>query len=221
MEEEYHRKAIEAIDQGNYQKGLEYIEKALEISPYDPTFLTERGTLYLHLGERTKCLKDMDTVVNLEPKNGYRYSCRAYCRSFFKDIDGAVADYEVAVQLDPEDAIAYNNLGLLLERKGAMDRAKKNFNKADQISKENEEFKDFFDSRSEDEKKERENQFREEAKKAEAKRKEVNPILFEEETRSRSEIAKDIFRKKSTFREFVGFIKNGFKLKQDDQSRKS
>ncbi len=217
MEEEYHKKAIAEIDKGDFKQGLIYIEKALEISPYDPTFLTERGTLYLHLNEKENCLKDMDTVVNLEPKNGYRYSCRAYARSWFKDIDGAISDYEVAVQLDPEDAIAYNNLGLLLERKGAMERAKKNFDQADKISKDNEDYKDFFDSRSEEDKKEREEQFREEARASE--RKAVNPAFIEEK-RTRGQIAKDIFTKKSTFKEFIGFIKNGFKLKEDDKSGK-
>ena len=216
MEEEYHRKAIESIQQGNYQQGLIFIGKALEISPYDPVFLAERGTLYLHLGEKENCLKDMDSAVNLEPKNSYRYSCRAYCRSWFKDIDGAIADYEIAIELDPEDAIAYNNLGLLLERKGAMEKAKRNFKRADEISKDNEEYKDFFDTRTEEEKQAREDQFKEEARQADQERKAVNPIVIEE-PRSKSQIAKDVFRKKSTFKEFIGFIRNGFKLKQNDQ----
>lgn len=219
MEEDYHKKAIKEIEKGDYKKGLFYIEKALEESPYDPTYLTERGTLYLHLNMKEECLKDMDSAVNLEPKNGYRYSCRAYARSWFKDIDGAIQDYEAAVQLDPEDAVAYNNLGLLLERKGAMERAKRNFARADKISQDNEEYKDFFDNRSDEDKQKREDQFREEAREAEAKRTAINPAL-EEEKRSKGQIAKDIFTKKSTFKEFIDFIKNGFKLKGDDKSGK-
>ena len=215
MEEEYHRKAIEELEKGNFQKGIEFIEKALESSPYNPTYLTERGTIYLHLNDKEKCLRDMDTVVNLDPKNAYRYSCRAYARSWFKDIDGAIKDYEMAVSLDKEDAIAYNNLGLLLERKGALERAKKLYDKADKISREKEEYRDFFDSRTEEEKKEREEQFRKESQEAREKE-EINP-LKQEETRTKGQIAKDVFRKKSTFREFIRFIFNGFKLKQDDK----
>lgn len=217
QEEEYHRKAVEEIEKGDFKKGIEYIEKALETAPYDPTYLTERGTLYLHLNEKEKCLKDFDSVVNLDPENGFRYSCRAYARSWFKDIDGAIEDYEKAVELDKEDAIAYNNLGLLLERKGALEKAKKHYRKADDISKEKEEYKDFFDNRSDEQKEEREKQFREEAKNA--RKEEINPVVLEEK-RSKNQIAKDVFTKKSTFREFVRFVFNGFKLKEDDQTGK-
>ena len=36
-----------------------------------------------------------------------------------RDIQGAIADYEKAVELDPEDAITLNNLGLLEEQVAA------------------------------------------------------------------------------------------------------
>jgi Tfp pilus assembly protein PilF len=214
MEEEYHKKAVAQIGEGNLEKALDFISKALETAPYDPVYLTERGTIYLQLNMKEPCLKDMDSVVNLDPKNGYRYSCRAYAKSWFKDIDGAIKDYETAVELDREDAIAYNNLGLLLERKGAIEKAKRNFKRADDLSKEKEEYKDFFDTRTEEQKEAREENFRKEAKE------EVNPIYIEE-TRSKKEIAKDVFRKKSTFKEFVRFVMNGFKIKENDEKGES
>jgi len=226
MEEEYHKKAILEIESGNDQKGLEYIEKALEFAPYDPTYLTERGTIFLHLKEKDKCLKDMDTVVNLDPKNAFRYSCRAYSKAYFEDLDGAITDYEFALELDKEDAVAYNNLGLLLERKGYEDKAKKNFEKADTLSKEKSEYKDFFDSREKEEKENNTASFppgrTEDGTLEESKsrpHKEINPFL--EEDRSKGAIVKDVFRKKGGFREFMSFIFNGFKLKENDETRKS
>ena len=44
-----------------------------------------------------------------------------------RDIQGAIADYEKAVELDPEDAITLNNLGLLEEQVGRMQSAKERF----------------------------------------------------------------------------------------------
>ncbi|MDG1916117.1 MAG: hypothetical protein P8I55_16210, partial [Crocinitomix sp.] len=35
---------------------------------------------------------------------------------------------------------------------------------------------------------------------------------------SKTEIAKSVFTKKNSFKEFLGFIGNGFKLKKDDES---
>jgi tetratricopeptide (TPR) repeat protein len=42
--------------------------------------------------------------------------------------------YEKAIELDPEDAVAYNNLGLVEEKLGRMEKAKDNFEKADSLS---------------------------------------------------------------------------------------
>ena len=47
----------------------------------------------------------MDYALGLEPNNPYRYSSRAYIKDWIGDIKGAIADYEVAVKLDPEDSI--------------------------------------------------------------------------------------------------------------------
>ena len=37
-----------------------------------------------------------------------------------KDTKGAIADYNKAIELDPEDEISLNNLGLLQEKVGRM-----------------------------------------------------------------------------------------------------
>jgi tetratricopeptide (TPR) repeat protein len=47
---------------------------------------------------------------------------------------GAIADYEKAIELDPEDAIAYNNLGIVEEKLGRKEKAQQNFNKADALA---------------------------------------------------------------------------------------
>ena len=50
-----------------------------------------------------------------------------------KDYHGAIADYEQAIALDPEDAIAYNNKGLVEEKLGRMEKAKASFKRADAL----------------------------------------------------------------------------------------
>ena len=52
-----------------------------------------------------------------------------------RDIQGAIADYEKAVELDPEDAITLNNLGLLEEQIGRMQSAKERFAAADAMDR--------------------------------------------------------------------------------------
>ena len=45
-----------------------------------------------------------------------------------------ITDYEKAIELDPEDAVAFNNLGLVEEKMGRMEKAKDYFEKADSLS---------------------------------------------------------------------------------------
>ena len=47
---------------------------------------------------------------------------------------GAIEDYEKAIELDPEDAVAFNNLGLVEEKLGRKEKAKDYFEKADSLS---------------------------------------------------------------------------------------
>ena len=75
----------------------------------------------------------MDEAVRLQPLKPYRYSSRAYIRGHFKLTQEAIADYEKAIELDPEDAVAQNNLGMLQEQLGYKNEAKKRFEIADDL----------------------------------------------------------------------------------------
>jgi tetratricopeptide (TPR) repeat protein len=80
-----------------------------------------------------EALAEFDRAINLDPKNPYRFSSRAYFRDRIGDLKGAIEDYERAIELDPEDAVAYNNKGLLEEKLGYQERAKSSFSKADDL----------------------------------------------------------------------------------------
>ncbi|MDP2042230.1 tetratricopeptide repeat protein, partial [Algoriphagus sp.] len=80
-----------------------------------------------------EALNELDRAANLDPKNPYRYSSRAFLKDRLGDFNGAIEDYGKAIELDPEDAIAYNNRGLIEEKMGSIARAKKSFEKADDL----------------------------------------------------------------------------------------
>lgn len=50
-----------------------------------------------------------------------------------QDLDGALADYKKALELDPDDAITWNNLGLLEERMGYQQQAQERFKVSDEL----------------------------------------------------------------------------------------
>ncbi len=59
---------------------------------------------------------------------------RAGAKKAAGDLDGAIADYDRAIQVDPKDAAIYNNRGLAKQTKGDLDAAIVDFNRAMQLN---------------------------------------------------------------------------------------
>ena len=100
--------------------------------PDEPTLLCERAISLFKNEQLDLALQDLNKAVEMDSKNPYRYTSRAYIRAYV-DIEGAIEDYQKAIELDPQDEIAYNNLGLLQEQKGNFKAAKQNFKKSNKI----------------------------------------------------------------------------------------
>lgn len=154
---------------------------------------SERAVAFFHNGELKEALEDMNRAQEMEPQRAYRYSSRAYIRDAMGDVEGAVTDYEKAVELDPDDAIAHNNLGLLIEKLGHHQKAKVFFDFADKLAQEQEGDPNAIAERPRN----------------------IQTELNKErkETTLGTEIAK-VFTSKDQFKEFLAFVKNGFKHKE-------
>ncbi|MBW7867744.1 MAG: tetratricopeptide repeat protein [Brumimicrobium sp.] len=210
-----HKKGSELMDEFKFEEAIVAFNKALETNPKHPDILSLRGVTYLHLNQKKNCLTDLELALSLEDDNAYRYTSLAYAKDFFGDLDSAIELYEQAVKIDPEDAIAYNNLGLLLEKKGYATQAKKNFDDADKLILHQDGVKEKIEDLSNQENtlpKPNKNKINTNAPTGE----QVQPKkLKTEKVPTASQISKDLFTKKSTFKEFIGFIRNGFRLKED------
>lgn len=178
----------------------------------NPSLYSERGVIWYYLQDKDKSLSDMNYAVDIDAQNPYRYSSRAYIKDWIGDIEGAIQDYEKAVELDPEDSIAYNNLGLLQEKLGYADKAKSNYQRADQIAgvdellekirKEQKELHDMDIQR--------------------AKTSGVSTNLEGESARQKLSIfalLRTTFGTRSGMKEYLDFIKNGFRFKWSSFSR--
>lgn len=151
---------------------------------------SERAVSFFHNNELKEALEDMNRAQELEPARSYRYSSRAYIRDSMGDVAGAVKDYEKAVELDPDDAIAHNNLGLLIEKLGHHQKAKVFFDFADKLAQD---------------------QLGDPNATAERPRNIQTDLNKErKETTFGAEVAK-VFTSGDQFKEFLRFVKNGFK----------
>jgi tetratricopeptide (TPR) repeat protein len=133
--------AREAADQGQWDRALMNFNQAIAANSawnLDPDFKHDRAIALFHTGNQEGALIELNEAVTLQPDYGYRYAARAWMKQALKDIQGAMADYETAIALDPDDAISLNNLGLLEEQQGYRQEAKERFAAADELAQQNE-----------------------------------------------------------------------------------
>lgn len=202
---EIHEKAHETLKSGEIEKAIELYTKALTQSKGHPDIISDRAVAYLHHNDKELCYADFELALELEPNRAYRYTSFAFAMNHFGDLEGAVAKYQRAIELDPDDAVAHNNLGLLLEQKGYKDEAKAKFDRADRLSKLEDgllEIVDEMDGKSEEPK---------------TDSTPLNDIQKESEQKEETTVSsemKKVLTKKDSFKEFLQFVKNGFKLKK-------
>jgi tetratricopeptide (TPR) repeat protein len=189
-----HEKAYKLMLSNDHEQALKLFDNLIYLFPDNADLFSDRGVNFIHLKKKKEALQDFDQAVFLEDSYGYRYASRAYARDFFGDTQAAILDYEKAIELDPEDAVSYNNIGLLQEKLGYKQKAQKNFELADEISKEQEDNLISPPPVLENE-----------VPKVQEESSIKNKFFF-------SEFLK-VFKSKKQFREFIGFIKKGGKLK--------
>lgn len=198
-----HQEARNHVFNGQPKAALKSIEAALKLEPDNADLVSEKGVIFFHLKDLIESIKWMNKAVEIDPDNPYRYSSRAYIKDAMGDTHSAIQDYEKCVALDPEDAVAYNNLGMLEEKLGRKERALERFKRADELTRILSERGISIESELPDDLKPRhiQNEIKEERK--ELKQKGIFGIIG------------DVFRDKSTRKEFFQFVRNGFKGKQE------
>ena len=197
-------KAEELMKAQSFDEALKLFNSAVQADPANPVYVSQRGVCYYHLKDLKSALDDMNKSVELDPTYSYRYASRAYMRDAMGDVKGALEDYTKATELDPDDAVSFNNLGLIEEKLGYMESSKKSFKKADDLAKMLEETGIVTE----------EELMASQEEKPQNIQKELDEVKEVVKETSLTQEMGNVFRKKDVFKEFVSFIKNGFKTKE-------
>lgn len=209
-------KGMAKVKENDFLTAIEHFTLALRDDPNDVESYAERAVAYLNTQQYELSMFDMNRCIEIEPNNSYRYSCRGFLKAKIGDVDGAIVDYEMAVKLDPEDAIAYNNLGLAQESKGFRAHAEKSYQQSNKLIGYNPNRFDEGEIKepqtTEQKKDQTETESHEE--KIIAQTETENSDVTEIKNPTKGEIAKGVFTSKSGFREFLKFIRNGFRIKE-------
>jgi tetratricopeptide (TPR) repeat protein len=116
-----------------FEQSIIDYNQLINLAPEDLEHIADRGLCYHMNNDPDLALEDFDTVVARDLENPYWYACRAFIKDFNKDYEGSLIDYEKVLSLDPDDAIALNNKGLVEEKLGYMAKAQESFKLSDEL----------------------------------------------------------------------------------------
>lgn len=105
----------------------------VEAAGADPNAMHDRAVCHFHCGDKGVALEWLNRAADLQPDYSYRYSSRGWMKQALGDTLGAIADYKHALELDPDDAVTWNNLGLLEEQLGYQEQAKERYRVSDEL----------------------------------------------------------------------------------------
>ena len=196
----------------DFEKAVDLLTQALNDTTSKADVYYNRAVAYLNLNKIDLAIFDFNKLVEIDSNNAFYYSCRGFAKARTQDKKGAILDYEKALEIDPNNPITYNNMGLVQEEIGYLKQAQKSFAQSDDLRKKEEANQILQSKNSEIIKTEVENRL-DKSKEITGEKESIIKPKSEEKPQSKVELAKDIFTSKSTFKEFINFIKNGFKLK--------
>jgi len=108
---------------------------ALTLNPDDAIVLCNRGNSLRDKGDINGALNDYNKTVELAPDWGRGYASRGYLLLYHMgEIEKALADFNIALTIDPEDAITYTNRGNAKVRMGDGEGAQADFAMADSLN---------------------------------------------------------------------------------------
>ena len=129
--------AEQAMKDGDWGRALAawktWWQESAALANLDPDAMHDRAVCHFHCGEKETAMTWLNQAAETQPDYSYRYSSRGWMKQASGDTHGAIEDYKKALELDPDDAVTWNNLGLLEEQLGYQEQAKERYRVSDEL----------------------------------------------------------------------------------------
>ena len=109
-------------ERGDTLGAIAALDTVLMIDKYDHAAYMDRSIINIGLKKFEEVESDLTQAIHLFPMSGH-YINRSIAREELGNLRGAMEDLDMAVQLDPDNALARMNRGLLREKVGDYNRA--------------------------------------------------------------------------------------------------
>ena len=110
--EDWFWKAYDEDENKQYEKAIEYLNKAIELKPDYEDAYVNRGIAYSNLQKYDEAMADYTKAIKLEPNDSGAYINRGIAYTNLQKSDDAIADFTNAINIKPDNAFAYFNRGI-------------------------------------------------------------------------------------------------------------
>ena len=126
--------------EGNYPEAIRFFDQAIEIDPSLAAAWHDRGVCLRELGKDEDALKSIDKAVDLEPENEEFLFTRAellkrigILQGQKKAIAAAVQTYNRVLEINPNNADAWNGLGVCMKEEGKDEISRQYYERAQNL----------------------------------------------------------------------------------------
>jgi tetratricopeptide (TPR) repeat protein len=123
-------------EEGDLDAAIAVLTDAIDRLPTEPWLTARRGRLFRIRKEWRKAISDFDAALAIKPDAPTTLFFRGTCRAELGDFDGAIADLERCIQIQPRAADAYWEIAAIHDFRGSLGAAISSYRKAFELDPE-------------------------------------------------------------------------------------
>eukprot|EP00300_Choanocystis_sp_HF-7_P017259 c19677_g1_i1.p1 GENE.c19677_g1_i1~~c19677_g1_i1.p1 ORF type:complete len:293 (+),score=89.22 c19677_g1_i1:43-921(+) len=104
----YRIQGNDAFRSGQYEQAISYYSEAMQYQRDNASLFTNRAAAYLKTDNCLGAEQDCSRAIELDPKNPKAFNRRGQARQALGDLDGAIEDFQIALQLLADSTIEAN-----------------------------------------------------------------------------------------------------------------
>ena len=107
----YNARGLAHYDKKEVREAIDDITAAINLNPQNPTPFVNRCAVYAYgMKDYDQAINDCSAAIRLNDRATMAYNHRGYAYEMKKDVGRAIADYRKAVDVDPQNNVAKQNL---------------------------------------------------------------------------------------------------------------
>ncbi|OQX54533.1 MAG: hypothetical protein B5M48_00245 [Candidatus Omnitrophica bacterium 4484_213] len=119
----YFNRGTDYLENGDYERAISDLSKAIEIHPNDDEAYSNRGIAYVLQGNHDLAISDFSKAIEINPMLSAAYLNRGRAYDERGNYDFAISDFNSAIKIDPEDASVYYAKAISCENGGHKQQA--------------------------------------------------------------------------------------------------